>query len=114
MLPDALDIKLAQTHEARSARRFPLRLPVRYRLHGEQTWRRGETENVSGSGILFRGQAAARTGTSLELSVALPALSAEEAPEMICRGVVVRSAGTTDGKLPGLAMRILHSRLQRG
>lgn len=63
---------------------------------------------------LFRGHAAARAGTSLELSLALPALNAEERPEMICRGVIVRSAGTADGTSPGLAVRIQHSRLTRG
>lgn len=114
MLPDALDVKLAPTSEARSARRFALRLPVRYRLHGEQAWRSGETENVSGSGVLFRGQATAKLGALLELTLALPTPDAEEKPEMICRGVIVRSAKATNGKLPSLAMRILHSRLLRG
>jgi len=107
--------KIAPANEARTTRRFALRLPVRYRLHGEQTWRSGETENVSGSGVLFRGQAAAKAGTALELSLALPAvLESQETAEVICRGVVVRSARALDGNLPGLAMRILHSRVTRG
>ncbi len=35
------------------ATRHDLRLPLRYRLDGEETWRPGETINISRSGILF-------------------------------------------------------------
>src|SRR5581483_1087399 len=38
------------------AQRFNLHLPLRYRKLGEQSWRKGTTENISRSGLLFRGE----------------------------------------------------------
>jgi hypothetical protein len=35
------------------AARHQLRLPLRYRLEGQQDWRPGETINISNSGLLF-------------------------------------------------------------
>ena|SRR5215469_5026900 len=35
------------------AMRHNLRLPMRYRREGEETWRPGETINISESGLLF-------------------------------------------------------------
>lgn len=37
-------------------RRFGRQLPLRHRVRGENTWRRGETENSGSSGVLFRGE----------------------------------------------------------
>ena len=37
------------------APRFSLRLPIRYRTVGEPAWHDGTTENISRSGVLFRG-----------------------------------------------------------
>lgn len=74
MVPDASGVKLAPAYKARSLRRFVLRLPVHCRLHGEQTWRSGATENVSGSGMLFLGQTAAKTGSGLEVTLPLSPL----------------------------------------
>lgn len=114
MFQDAADNKSEPSNEARRTRRFALRLPVRYRLENEKTWRSGETENVSRSGVLLRSYSAPRAGTCLEMCLDLPALTSEEAPEMICQGIVVRSARATDGGVQALAVRILHSRLTRG
>lgn len=100
--------------EVRRAQRFALTLPVRYRLQDEKLWRSGETENASASGVLFRSQSGAKAGTCLELCLALPPEKSEEAPEVICRGIVVRSATVSDGSARALAVRILHSRLTRG
>jgi PilZ domain len=101
--------------EARLARRFALQIPVRYRFADDATWRHGETENISSSGVLFRGQSAAREGTQLELCLMLPVTKAEGGAEVICRGVIVRSTLPAGGReLPVLAARILHFRLARG
>jgi hypothetical protein len=35
------------------AERHPLRIPLRYRLQGQQDWSSGETINLSESGVLF-------------------------------------------------------------
>jgi hypothetical protein len=101
-------------NEARSARRFALQIPVRYRLRGEKAWRHGETENVSSSGVLFRTVAAAETGASVELCLKLPVPNSEAAGEVLCRGVIVRSLRPRNGDLPALAIRIQHFRLARG
>ncbi len=115
MLRDVESVKPAVTDgETRRAHRFALQIPVRYRLRGEEGWRHGETENISRSGVLFRSQSAAVTGTSLHLCLMLPALSSEPAAEMICRGVVARSVLPVNGELAALAARILHFRLVRG
>ena len=42
--------------ERRSAPRVPIRTRVRYREPGDGDWIEGLTENISRSGILFRGQ----------------------------------------------------------
>ena len=38
------------------AQRFNLNLPLKYRLVGEGNWRKGTTENISRSGMLFRAE----------------------------------------------------------
>jgi hypothetical protein len=40
-------------HRVERATRHGLRLPLRYRLDGQENWRTGETINISRSGILF-------------------------------------------------------------
>lgn len=95
-------------------RRFGLQLPLRYRVRGERTWRRGETENISSSGVLFRGEIFAEMNTPLELCLTMPAVNSEGAAEMICRGTIVRSMRAVERhELSTLAVRILHSRLVR-
>ena len=96
------------------ARRFGLQLRVRYRVRGERTWRRGETENISSSGLLFRGEIFAEINTPLELCLTMPPVKSEGAAEMICRGTIVRSMRAVERHdLSTLAVRILHSRLVR-
>ena len=113
MLPDVESAKSQAHDEARRARRFALQIPVRYRFRGDRDWRHGETQNISSCGVLFRSQSSAEKGTSLELCLILPVLSPEGAAEVLCRGVIVRSAIPTDGDMPVLAVRILHFRLAR-
>jgi len=42
-----------QRRWVRRAVRHELRLPLRYRREGQETWRLGETINISESGLLF-------------------------------------------------------------
>lgn len=114
MLQNVADVKLVSTAHTRRATRFELRVPVRYRLKGEKLWHSGKTENVSGTGLLLRGQSALRLGTFLELCLALPTMDMDEAPELICHGIVVRSARDADENSQTLAVRIQYSRLTRG
>ena len=75
----------------RSAR-FPLRFPVRYRRVGDRLWRQGMTENISGSGVLFRVGETLPIEADLELLLELPSMAAVAGhAEIVCRGRVVRT-----------------------
>jgi hypothetical protein len=71
------------------SRRFPLHLPVRYRPVGEEAWHKGRTENISGSGVLFRAEALMSVATPLEIAFELPI--GARAPVVFCVGRVVRT-----------------------
>src|SRR5439155_984010 len=51
------------------AQRFNLHLPLKYRLLGEDDWRDGTTENISRSGLLFRGEEAIAPNAQLEINL---------------------------------------------
>ena len=98
------------------ARRFNLRLPLRYRPLGEKSWRPGTTENISRSGLLFQAQELLHPNAQLEISLVLPAeIAGLPATEVICRGEVVRSVEIQGGAVtPALAAKILQYRFQHG
>jgi hypothetical protein len=83
------------------ARRFPLRLALRYRAVGERHWHRGVTENVSCSGVLLRGRRIPQPASMLELLLPVPRQLAGEAQLIVlCRGRIAR---VVPRKLPLLA-----------
>ncbi len=71
------------------SRRFPFRLPVRYRPVGEEGWCRGRTENISDSGVLFRAEALMSLATPIEIAFELPI--GPRAPVVFGVGRVVRT-----------------------
>ena len=94
------------------APRFPLHLPLRYRAVGEGSWREGLTENISGSGVLFRAQDLLQVSTPVELTFRLSV--ADLNSEVFCRGQVVRTvppAGPSGP--PALAATIADYHFQR-
>jgi len=96
-------------------RRFGMRIRLRYRLNGDSKWWKGTTENISRSGVLFRGEEFAEPNTPLEMTFVLPAefLGARPA-EVLCKGKVVWSERPRDaGVFPALASTISHYRLVR-
>ena len=97
------------------ARRFCVQLPMHYRVSGENRWWKGRTENVSRSGVLFRGELTASPNTTIEMSMVLPSgISGNGAAEVFCRGTIVRvEAAPTAESLPVLATTISHYRLVR-
>jgi hypothetical protein len=96
------------------AQRFVLQLPLRYRVSTENTWRRGETINVSSSGVLFRGDWLAAVKAQVELNLMMPRVNSEGAAEVICRGIVVRAmAASSDESRHALAVKILQYHLVR-
>lgn len=98
------------------AQRFNLSLPLRYRLLGEQDWKKGLTENISRSGVLFRAEEMLQPNAQLEISLVLPAeIAGLSAAEVVCRGEVVRSMQPENAQMnPALAAKILQYHFQHG
>ena len=97
------------------ARRFGIQIRLRYRLNGESKWWKGTTENVSRSGVLFRGEEFAERNTPLELTFVLPKeISGVRPAEVMCKGKVIWSERPREpGKLPFLATTITQYRIIR-
>ncbi len=94
------------------ARRFAVRVPVRYRCRGEREWQEGVTENLSCTGLLFRARQPVAPRTPVELSFALPAQLAGPAQVRIsCDGYVARVARGNGGDVPLLAAALLGYRV---
>jgi PAS domain S-box-containing protein len=107
---------VSRTSPPTRAQRFQLHLPLRYRRLGETRWCTGTTENISRSGMLFKGEEALQPSSQLEISLVLPAeIAGLSATEVVCRGEVVRTV-TPDAETmsPALAARILQYHFQHG
>jgi len=106
----------AESLSASRAKRFYIRLPLRYRELGESEWHKGTTQNISRSGLLFAAEDTLQTHAELEISLVLPAEIAGLAPaEVVCRGEVVRAVAPGDNAIaPALAARILQYYFQHG
>ena len=97
------------------AQRFNLHLPLRYRPVGEQSWRKGTTENISRSGMLFHAEEDLQPNMQLEINLVLPVeIAGLAATEVVCRGEVVRSVETGASVNPALAAKILQYHFQHG
>lgn len=83
------------------ARRYIIRLPIRYRMSSRNQWHTGLTENVSQSGILFRTERSgplfgdelpAQPNTPVELLLDVPGAGPTEPVSRVrCEGQVVRT-----------------------
>ncbi len=98
------------------AQRFNLHLPLKYRLVGEEDWRKGTTENISRSGMLFQAEELVAPSAQLEINLVLPAeIAGLTAAEVVCRGEVVRTLKPeTPTMPPALAAKILQYHFQHG
>jgi len=97
------------------AQRFEIKVPVRYRVRNQETWREGRTENISQSGLLFRAPEPLGEDTVIELTFALPApVEGETGATVLCDGRAIRTIlpATSDGS-PGVAVKIMNYRLKR-
>jgi len=97
------------------ARRFGIQIRLRYRLNGVSQWWKGTTENISRSGVLFRGEEFAEPNTPLELTFVLPKeISGVRPAEVVCKGKVIWSERPREqGKFPALATTISQYRIIR-
>ena len=97
------------------AQRFGIHVRLRYRLSGESKWWKGTTENISRSGVLFRGEEFAAPKTPVELTFVLPKeIFGARPAEVMCKGTVIWSERPNErGKLPSLATTISQYRIVR-
>jgi len=97
------------------ARRFAMQVPVRYRVSDGSEWRKGITENISYTGVLFRGEEFAPPDTPVEMSLALPReICGVHSAQVVCKGKVVRAEQPQEGaEFPSLASTILRYRFVR-
>jgi hypothetical protein len=73
------------------ARRYSIHARVRYRVN-DGGWRDGRTENISKSGVLLHTEELLPPNTPIDLVVELPPVfPGEAAPQVVCRGRVVRT-----------------------
>jgi PAS domain S-box-containing protein len=98
------------------AQRFNLHLPVKYRLLGQDEWRKGTTENISRSGMLFRAEEMIPANAQLEIYLVLPAeIAGLSAAEVVCRGEIVRAMAPDQSAMhPAVAAKILQYHFQHG
>jgi CheY-like chemotaxis protein len=97
------------------APRFKLHIPIRYRPVGQQSWRKGTTENISRSGLLFHAEEVFQPSAQLEINLVLPAeIAGLAATEVFCRGEVVRSVNPGESVGPAFAAKILQYHFQQG
>jgi hypothetical protein len=79
-------------------KRFPLRLPLDFRVLNGERWWRATTVNVSANGVLFRARKRLAPQTPLEVKMQLPpALTGDGTVRLLCSGYVVRSS---ESRLP--------------
>ena len=92
-------------------RRFPLHLPLRYRYAGGFQWFTGVSENISCSGVLFRGRVRMDLFSPVEVRIPVPReITGDAAATMLCGGYIVRAAD--DGPAPNMAATFVEYRLQ--
>src|SRR5260221_9728091 len=63
---------MRRVSESRRSQRFPIKMPLRFRVSGESEWRQGRTVNISSSGGFFRCRRSADCGTHVEMNFVLP------------------------------------------
>ncbi len=99
------------------AQRYSIHLPVHYRCRGEREWHRGITENISCTGLLFRGDELLRRDTPVEISFSLPPeITGRTEVRVACAGYIVRTVAPSQPEEPPLlaAAAILDYRVLYG
>ena len=98
------------------AKRFPIHVPIRYRVPRSQDWFVACTENVSRSGVLFRTDCVFEPMTTLDLRLELPPVNNNGGThaEIVCKGEVVRvERHYPVGDSPAVAVAIYNYRLEK-
>jgi hypothetical protein len=96
--------------DRRDARRIPLQTVLRYREIGDSDWCDGRTENISRSGILFRGPNMGEPSAAIEMILTLPDVGTGAGGRALCSGHIVRVV-SRDASGVSLAARISSCRI---
>ena len=98
---DAL-IRRTHTREKRPswtprARRLKLDAALRYRVNSTSTWYEGVIENLSQTGLLFRGPQALPVNALIEMIFEMPEeISGQQNRNVVCQGRVIRFSEVAD------------------
>jgi hypothetical protein len=98
---DAL-IRRTHTREKRPswtprARRLKLDAALRYRVNSTSTWYEGAIENLSQTGLLFRGPQALPVNALIEMIFEMPEeISGQQNRNVVCQGRVIRFSEVAD------------------
>jgi hypothetical protein len=89
--------------EARTGKRFPLELPIKFHEENASGSTKGLTGNLSAAGVYIRADASLEVGSGVEFDITLPpdVTGGRESVTIQCKGRVVRTdpSGTSpDGK----------------
>ena len=75
--------------------RFAIQLPMRYRHAGSFQWYRGVTDDISCSGMLFRGPVPMELFAPVEVRLMMPRqITGDAAATMLCGGFIARVLDT--------------------
>jgi len=77
------------------ARRLKLDLPLRYRVNSTSTWHEGVIDNLSQTGLLFRGPQNLPVNALIEMVFEMPEeISGQKNRNVLCQGRVIRAKDT--------------------
>jgi hypothetical protein len=86
-------VSVPTSKDRRNRRRYPIVLPLFYRILSGRTGM-GQVTDISSSGLYFRSDGVFAAGELIELSIAWPVRSGSNEPlDLFLRGIVVRSDG---------------------
>lgn len=81
------------------ARRLKLDLPLRYRVNSTSLWYEGTIDNLSQTGLLFRGPQPLPVNALIEMVFEMPEeISGQKNRNVLCQGRVIRAKGTKETK----------------
>lgn len=88
---------------------------MRYRVIGEKRWHAGKVENMSSTGVLFRGEHVVQVDSSIEVTVNMSkGLVEGRSSKIVSRGKVVRVVPyEADPESMMMAVSLSHLRMMR-
>ena len=89
------------------ATRYSVAMPLQYRRVGEEEWHLGVVENISQSGIFFRGDRALSEAEVVEINFTLRAAPTRQTSPHPCTAIIVRTDRSRVENKPAFGTRFL-------